>query len=182
MTEARTLKDHIINQIIEVEGGYVDDPLDSGGATKYGITEAVAWAVGYTGPMRDLSRGMAFDIYAKKYWRSVNADQLEAISPALAAEVVDTAVNMGVERAAVLLQRSLNVFNQRGSLYDDISVDGVIGQATIAALNAYAARRDIDVLVRALNCLQGAAYIEIAERREKDERFVYGWLSHRVAM
>jgi len=38
------------------------------------------------------------------------------------------------------------------------------------------------VLCRALNCLQGAYYIELAERREKDERFVYGWLKNRVVL
>ena len=32
-----------------------------------------------------------------------------------------------------------------------------------------------------LNCLQGAYYVDLAERREKDQRFMYGWLTHRVA-
>jgi len=35
-------------------------------------------------------------------------------------------------------------------------------------------------MVLALNCLQGAFYVELAEKREKDERFVYGWLLNRV--
>ena len=37
------------------------------------------------------------------------------------------------------------------------------------------------VLVRALNSLQGAFYVELAEKRQKDEAFVYGWLLNRVA-
>ena len=51
------LKHKIINQIIEREGGYVDDISDSGGETKYGITEEVARRYGYDGKMIDLPRG-----------------------------------------------------------------------------------------------------------------------------
>lgn len=38
------MKDKIINEIIRVEGGYVNDPRDSGGETNFGITVAVARA------------------------------------------------------------------------------------------------------------------------------------------
>ena len=83
---------------------------------------------------------------------------------------------MGTGRAGKFLQRCLNVLNKRGSLYKDLTVDGGIGPATISALRAYLNSRDEQTLVKALNCMQGAKYVELAERREKDERFVYGWL------
>ena len=41
------LKDDTINHIIEIEGGYVNDPNDSGGETNYGVTEKVARDNGY---------------------------------------------------------------------------------------------------------------------------------------
>ena len=48
-----------LDELIKREGGYVNNPADRGGATKYGITEAVARANGcllYTSPSpRDLS-------------------------------------------------------------------------------------------------------------------------------
>ena len=177
-----TLKDKIINEIIRVEGGYVNDPADSGGETNFGITEQVARAFGYTGDMRDMPRATAFGIYAARYWGAVRADDLLALSELVASEVVDTGVNMGTGRAGRMLQRALNVLNVRGSLYSDLVVDGAIGPITVRALRSYLEDRDELVLCKALNCLQGAYYIELAERREKDERFVYGWFKNRVVL
>jgi len=175
-----SLRDQIINAIIDREGGYVNDPADSGGETKFGITETTARGYGYSGSMPDMSRQVAYEIYADKYWASLNADSLLLQHNKIAEEVVDTGVNMGPVRAARFLQRALNIFNQRGKLYDDIVTDGNIGPATLNALRHYLKKRDSAVLISALNCLQGAAYIELAERREKDEKFIYGWLRNRV--
>jgi lysozyme family protein len=175
-------RNHIIDEIIRVEGGYVNDPRDSGGETNFGITVAVARGHGYYGPMVDMPRKVAFDIYAAKYWDAVRGDQLVELSEAVAEEVVDTSVNMGPGRAGKFLQRALNALNNKAKLYADLKVDGAIGPATLSALSAYLLQRDEMVLSRALNCLQGAFYVELAERREKDERFVYGWLKNRVVI
>ena len=176
------MKERIINEIIRVEGGYVNDPSDSGGETNFGITVAVARQFGYVGAMRNMPRSTAFDIYSAKYWDAVKGDDLAKLSELVAEEVVDTSVNMGPGRAGKFLQRSLNVLNNRGSLYLDLTVDGAIGNATISALRAYLNGRGEETLVTALNCLQGAYYITLAERREKDERFVYGWVKNRVKL
>jgi lysozyme family protein len=172
------LKQKTIEGIIAVEGGYVNDPADSGGETNFGVTIAVARANGYEGTMHDMPKSVAFDIYATQYWDSMFGDQLAGLSEAVAVEVIDTAVNMGTGRAARFLQRSLNVLSPGEAL----KVDGQVGPATVGALSLYLRRRDERTLVKALNCLQGAFYIELAERREKDERFVYGWLKHRVGV
>ena len=175
-------KQSVINEIIRVEGGYVNDRRDSGGETNFGITVAVARQYGYSGSMRSMPRRLAFDIYSARYWDKVKADDLMALSPAVCEEVVDTGVNMGTGRAGKFLQRSLNVLNKKGSLYRDLTVDGAVGPATIKALRAYLNSRDEQTLVKALNCLQGAYYITLAERREKDETFVYGWFKNRVVL
>lgn len=171
-----TLRQRTIEGILEREGGYVNDPSDSGGETNFGVTVAVARAFGYLGPMDGMPRATAERVYAAKYWDVVRGDDVAELSEAVAEEVVDTAVNMGPSRAGKFLQRSLNVLTGGGPL----TVDGQVGPATIRALAAYLANRDEQTLVKALNCLQGAYYIELAERREKDERFVYGWLKNRV--
>ncbi|MCZ4281711.1 hypothetical protein O4H49_13050 [Kiloniella laminariae] len=179
------LKQRFIDGIIEIEGGYSNNPDDSGGETKYGITAQVARNYGYKGPMRDLPRDLAFRIYSDLYWHSLKLDHVVGLSPLIAEELADTGVNMGVGRAAKFLQRSLNAFNKQQQLYPDLVVDGAIGNATIDALQRYLHLRQREgetVLYRALNALQGAKYIALAEAREKDETFIYGWLLNRVGM
>lgn len=177
-----SVKEDVLNHVIDIEGGYVDDPSDSGGETKYGVTSKVARAYGYTGDMKDLKRAKAFDIYDNRYWKAIDGDTLADLSAPLVREVFDTAINAGVGRAIMFLQRVLNVFNRGGKLYADINVDGVTGPATMNALNHFLIHHDEYLLLRALNCLQGSFYIELAERREKDERFIKGWLAHRVVV
>jgi len=175
------VKDKVILGILRREGGWVDDPQDSGGETNYGITIGTARRYGYMGPMRELTQAQAYHIYAEQYWNSLRLDDIARHSEKVAEELADTAVNMGVRRAGIFLQRSLNVLNKNGRLYDDLVVDGRIGPASLRAFNKYIVRRDEIVLFRMLNCLQGAFYVELAERRRKDERFVYGWFLNRVS-
>jgi lysozyme family protein len=179
-----SLKDETINHIIDIEGGYVNDPSDSGGETKYGITKRVAVKCGYTDDMKLLPKSLAFQIYSQRYWDAISLDDIEQRSQNLAKELADTSVNMGTGRAAEFLQRSLNALNSQGTLFADLTVDRDIGPATLRALDAFMAKRGVNgelVLFRALNSLQGAFYIELVERRQKDEAFIYGWLLNRVA-
>lgn len=178
------LKKKIINEIIKIEGGYVHDPLDSGGETKFGITKRVARAYGFKGRMRNLTRDYAFMIYSKQYWGKLSLNSIEDMSKKIAAELADTGVNMGTGTAGRFLQRSLNVLNDRQSYYSDLVVDGQVGNKTIEALGSYLFKRGKKgerVLLSMLNALQGAFYVTLAERREKDERFVFGWFLNRVA-
>lgn len=175
---------HILNRVLGVEGGFVHDARDSGGATRYGITEAVARAHGYSGPMKSLSVETAREIYRVSYWQPVKGDTLAAYSEALAHEVFDSAVNCGAGTASKWLQRSLNVLNAQGTHWADLDADGKIGPATLRALKALHTRRGaqgISVLVKMLDALQGQYYISLAERRAKDEAFVFGWFVHRVS-
>lgn len=173
-------KKEIIDKIIKAEGGYVNDPSDSGGETNFGITRKVAHESGYRGPMRDMPRQFAFDIYAARYWHSVRGDDLLVLSELVTAEIVDTTVLVGPGMAGSFLQRSLNVLNKGGSIYPDISVDRVVGSRTISALKSYLKNREENILVKILNTLQGMYLFELAERKEKDERFIYGWFKNRV--
>jgi len=177
------LRDRIINGIIELEGEYVDNPDDSGGPTRWGITEREARANGYTGSMQELPRSLAFDIYKARYWDALNLDIIEKLSASIAEELADTGVNTGIHRAGTFLQRALNVLNQKATQYPDLVVDGQPGEKTMKALKRYLFLRGREgqvVLLRMLNSLQGAFYIELAERREKDETFIYGWFNKRV--
>ncbi|CAA6806798.1 MAG: Unknown protein [uncultured Sulfurovum sp.] len=178
-----TLKEKTINKIITVEGGYVNHKDDSGGETMHGITKETAYSHGYRGDMRYLSRATAFEIYAATFWDAQNLSKVEELSYEVTKELADTGVNMGTKTAAIFLQRCLNVLNNKAKHYRDINVDGKIGRETIRSLRLYLKGRGKEgeeVLVVALNGLQTARYITLAERNMKNESFVYGWLSHRV--
>lgn len=177
------LFDRIAPRLLNVEGGYVNDPRDSGGETNHGVTIAVARAHGYLGPMRDLTRAQALAIYRSAFWQRPGLHLVAPLSEKIAEELFDTGVNMGVGAAGTFLQRALNALNRNGTDYADLKVDGAIGPITAKALAAFLKKRGRDgekVMLRALDSLQGAAYIQLAEQREKDEAFTFGWLLHRV--
>jgi len=179
-----SIKQDVINAVIAVEGDkFTNDPADSGGPTKYGITERTARRYGYKGRMEDLPRETAFAIYEAMYWAPLQLDAIEKLSPTIAAELADTGVNCGPTTAATFLQRALNALNNRGERYRDIKIDGLMGKGTVAALGEYLKWRGKDgevVMLRTLNSLQGARYVQLVEAREKDERFIFGWMLHRV--
>lgn len=177
--------DAAFQKIVMVEGGYSNHPSDTGGETQFGITKAVARANGYTGDMRDLPLETAKAIYRALYWDALRLTEIDALCPAVAHELFDTGVNMGVGVAAKFLQRALNVFNRMGADYADLIPDGALGPKTVAALKALLAKRGKNgelVLVRALNALQGARYIEISESRTENESFTFGWFLNRVSL
>jgi lysozyme family protein len=175
--------DELIDAVIDREGGYVRHPADRGGATRYGITEAVARANGYAGDMRQFARPAAVAIYRRAYWQRPGLDRVAERAPRLAAELFDTGVNMGPGTAATFLQRALNALNRGASDYPDVPLDGRVGPATLAALDRFLGTRGAAgqaVLVKAIDSLQGERYLALAEKRPADEAFLYGWLAQRV--
>ncbi len=173
----------LINELLKKEGGYVNHPNDKGGETNWGITIAIARKHGYLGSMRSMPKQNAIEIYKRIYWLKPQFDKIESISPKIAQEMFDTGVNMGQKIAISFLQRSLNALNRQEKDYADLHIDHKIGPATLAALRQYARRRGSqgkDILLRAMEALQGERYIRIAEKRPKNESFLYGWLNHRI--
>ena len=175
--------DDLINDLIIREGGFVDHPADKGGPTRWGITQAVARRHGYKGQMEELPRNVAALIYKKQYWRAPGFDQVAQSAPKLAAELFDTGVNMGTGTAIGFLQRALNALNRNGVDYPDIAVDRTIGPNTLRALKAFLAKRGPPaegVLTKAIDALQGAHYVRLAEARPAQEAFLYGWITSRI--
>lgn len=174
----------MLDGLLSKEGGYVNNPADPGGETIWGVTARVARANGYTGQMRNMAREQAKAIYRSQYWIKPGFADVATVNESVAEELFDTGVNMGVGKATEFLQIALNGLNNQGKDYADIAEDGDVGPGTLKALRAYVAKRGSEgvvVLVRALNCLQGARYIEIARGRQASEAFLYGWLRTRVA-
>ena len=175
--------DQLVDALIEREGGYVNNPADKGGPTCFGITEAVARANGYAGPMRQLPRDEAARIYTGLYWLRPRFDEVARRTERIGAEMFDTGVNMGPAVATTFLQRALTALNRNGTDYPDLVPDGRIGAQTLAALDAFFMKRGQTgetVLLRALEALQGERYLRLAERRPANEAFLYGWLANRI--
>lgn len=174
----------LVDDLIEREGGFVDHPADRGGPTNFGITEAVARAHGYGGPMALLPRSDAESIYRRLYWTRPRFDQVATRSSRIAAELFDTGANMGPGVATTFLQRALTALNRSGKDYPDLTPDGRVGPVTLNALERFLAVRGHErgevVLMRALEALQGERYLRLAEKRPANEAFLYGWLANRL--
>lgn len=177
----------IIDDILAAEGSrYTNHPSDRGGPTKYGITldTLAKWrgAPVTAKDVRSLKEAEARRIYEHRYIVEPGFDVVRQISEPIAIELIDTGVNMGTKTAVVFLQRALTAFNRQGKLYHDLLVDGMLGVKTLNALRTYLNHRGNEgagVLLKAMNHLQGERYIQLAEKREQNEDFVYGWIKQR---
>lgn len=186
ITEKDFTCEFIIRDKTDVEGGYVDDPDDNGKCTNHGITQALAeqykttlkTKFGWNGNMRNLTTEMAFFIYKTHFWDKMKLDEVMKRSVFLADRLFDLGINAGKTVAVKNLQRYLNVMNNCQTYWKDIDADGAMGPKSLAALDAYIAKRGAtgkDYLIDAMLDMQSTYYIELAERREKDEKFIYGW-------
>jgi len=160
--------------------GYVDHPDDPGGETNWGIIVDVARAFGYLGPMRALPYSIVQAIYRRNYWDEIQGDVIP--DQEIAEELFDTGVNCGMGTAIRFLQRTLNVLNVKATKYADIAVDGDFGEKSVAALKAALQVKPWyrTAILRTLDSLQCTYYITLAEKNEKFETFMPGWLRTRV--
>jgi len=122
----------IAAEIVAREGGFVNDPDDPGGATKYGVTLATMRRLGLdlTGDgkitaedVRRLNPAQAEKIFVEHYYRRPG---IGALPEALQASVFDMYVNAGAN-AIKVLQRLLS------DMGFDCAVDGAVGPQTVRA-------------------------------------------------
>lgn len=111
--------DQAFEILIGHEGGYVNDPNDPGGETKYGISKRA-----YPGEdIRAMTEERAKMLYKRDYWGPSGADSLP---DAIKFDVFDTAVNAGVKTAIRMLQRAVREIE-----------DGILGPRTLQAANSF---------------------------------------------
>ena len=105
-------------KLIGHEGGYVDNPRDPGGETKFGISKR-----SYPREdIRNLTLARAQQIYRADFWDAVRADEMP---DAVRFDLFDAAVNSGVGQATKWLQRAAGAAD-----------DGIIGPKTLAAVRS----------------------------------------------
>ena len=151
----KTTFDEIIEKVLEHEGGYVNDPDDAGGETKYGI--AKRWYPDVD--IKNLTKEQAKKIYHQDYWRPAKCDE---VPPKLRHIYFDMCVNFGRRGAVKVLQQAAN-----SKLRDKIDVDGGIGPATLKAIQNLSVDR-----VRAYRVKY---YSDLITKKPEQEKFYYGW-------
>lgn len=108
------------------EGGYVNHPRDPGGETKYGISKRSYPREN----IKAMTKERATEIYKRDFWDRIKGDQLPS---GVDIVVFDAAVNSGSVQAVKWLQREV-----------DVSADGIVGPATLAAVQAADARAVVE--------------------------------------
>lgn len=112
--------DNAFTALIGSEGGYSNNPNDTGGETMWGITRRVAVANGYAGAMKDLPLSTAKSIAKTQYWDKVRGDDIDL---RIAFQLFDILYNGG--HPIQWLQQAIGV-----------KADGVFGNVTLAAVKA----------------------------------------------
>lgn len=173
------------------EGTYSDDVDDVGGETYRGISRRYnpnwnGWILIDEYKKSDFSvdewfrikgdemNNLVFNFYKDRYWNPWWGDEIDDQS--IANEMFDTSVNMGVGRAVKFLQKGLNCLNRNGILYLDIVEDGAFGNNTFQAYNSLPAK-DLPVLCKIMNVLQGMHYINYMTKSPTQEKFARGWFT-----
>tara|TARA_R100000479_G_scaffold175060_1_gene125012 strand:+ start:994 stop:1470 length:477 start_codon:yes stop_codon:yes gene_type:complete len=154
--------EHIIGDVLEHEGGYVNDPYDKGGETNFGI--AKRWYPDLD--IKNLTKSDAINIYYNEYWKPSKADNLPND---LKATYFDMCVNMGQHRAVKILQQAIN-----SRKMNKIQEDGVIGKITLENAGRVSKKR-----LQAYRCL---FYGKIVADDPEQQRFYYGWFKRATSI
>lgn len=152
----------IISDILRREGGYVDNPHDRGGPTKYGITQGTLARYSEKAVTAEdveaLTPDIARKIYREEYIEAPGYANLDDES--LQSLMVDSAVQHGPARATAWLQKTLGV-----------TADGVIGPITMEAYrDSNPCHVYLGVLKRRLKF-----YGDIIAGNETQRMFSAGW-------
>lgn len=149
--QIETKFDIAFREVIGEEGGYVNDPHDPGGETKYGIAKRFHPNV----DIKNLTLAQAKDIYRKEYWDRAQCDLLDT---GMAIVYFDACVNPGIGEAVRMLQEALGEV-----------ADGIIGPRTRAAMKRRGEDKELVVEFQAERALY---YVS----RSGFSRYGRGWL------
>lgn len=150
----------LIADTLEREGGYVNNPADPGGETKYGISKRSYPRIN----IRNLTLAQAKAIYYRDWWVPLRCSEITADT--VAQKLLDTAINMGKERAVELLQQALRALGQQ------VTVDGLIGSKTIEAVNVVSS----EALLSIMRKKQALYYKDLIAQKPSLARYEQEWL------
>lgn len=150
-----------IASVLGHEGGYVNDPVDAGGETNWGISKRSYPKV----DIKNLTRDGAIAIYRRDWWDKYGYERIA--DQAVATKVFNLAVNMGAKPAHELLQQALRAVDL------PTTVDGTLGPQTLLAVSL----ADPRALLAALRSEAAGFYRVLVARKPTQARFKDGWLN-----
>ena len=156
----------LFKDILKHEGGYVNDPNDLGGETKYGISKR-------SYPHLDipkLTEEQAKTIYYYDYWLKYHVDKLAKVSFQVASKYFDFLINAGEKNAKNVLIKSINELGYNVTNERDMNEDILLAVKEIVMTNKK------DALINNFIKNQKQYYITIAEKRPQNKKFLNGWL------
>lgn len=151
-----------VEVVLKHEGGYVDNPADPGGETKFGISKRSYPTV----DIKNLTLEQAADIYRRDWWDKYRYGEIKDL--AVATKVFDLSVNMGPSAAHRILQRAVNFVSAA-----ELKVDGILGPLTLAAVNA----ADPEKVLQMMRYKAAEYYHALAKRSAESRVFLLGWLN-----
>jgi lysozyme family protein len=170
--------EYAVQRTLKAEGVFSNDPMDPGGATKYGISSVLyhKWYLAHPEDRRpsvaDIDIPMALRIYEGEFWKGLSLDEVQ--DRFVASELFDTAVNCGLIRAGLFAQRALNYLRKPG--WKELREDGILGFETRAALNRVVAAGYRLPLLLAMNGEQYQHYKTLCQANpDRFLTFSRGW-------
>ena len=182
------------------EGGYCHVSGDSGGETYAGIArnffpDWLGWQKvdeakthasfkdswnkfsEYLSIFKDLESCVA-DFYRVEWWDKMG---LCVLPQALANEIFEQSINFGMGQTGKHVQRICNALNyqrHKNPLFNDLIVDGKIGQKTLTAISLLLVKKISESdFVKILNALQTNHYIGLGAKNIQHRKFLTGWLT-----
>lgn len=144
------------------EGGFVNDPSDSGGATNKGVTLSTFRSFyGSNKTVEDLKKlsdTQWLHIFLNGYWNKCQASNIN--NQSIANIFVDWAWGSGPVTAIKQVQKIVGT-----------DVDGIVGQKTLDAIN----KKDPKTLFNAIKKSRIEFVENLVKQRPKDAKFLQGW-------
>ena len=171
-----------LKRVLKYEGGYVDDPYDSGGETYRGISSRFhpdwkGWRI--IDSIEDKSRldenkelERLVEEFYFSLWKESLAKMVAAIDEDIAIEYFDSVVNMGYKAGVEILQQTINKFVDK-----KIKVDGILGKLTLKALQESVDKAGKDRLLFTYKVYRIKRYIKIVKKNPKNLKFLFGWVN-----
>lgn len=143
-------------RLMKYEGGYVNDPDDPGGETKFGISKRAYPKLN----IKELTEAVAMDIFYIDYYTPLKCS--EFTDEKTAWQVFDFGVNAGMKRSAKLIQSIVNAYP-----------DGKIGKKTLNLINGFHEDYPLHIYFMSKRLMY---YLNLTERNSRMRKFLKGWI------